>query len=365
MRIAVFCPNLVGDAVMATPTFRALRRGFPDARLIGLIKPQIAATIAGNPWFDEILPFAPKARSHEHRSAAVIRRLRGERIDLAVLLPNSFRSAAMAWLGGARRIVGYARGGRSLLLTDRLVPSRNDRGEFTPVPIVEYYLALARHLGCPVDSLRCELATTPEDEAAADESFRRLGIGANDSLVCLNQGGAFGPAKSWPDEYFAELARRLAEEDGRTCLVVCGPSELDSARRIAALADHPRVVSLADQPLSIGLTKSCVRRAGLLITTDSGPRHFAAAFGVPVVSLFGPTHIAWTRTHHTQAIHLAKPVPCGPCQKPVCLPGHHRCMRDLSPGEVLSAARRLLGPAQVPGGRTHRQRTTHPLWSLS
>ena len=363
MRIAVFCPNLVGDTVMATPTFRALRRGFPDAKLMGVIKPQIAATIAGNPWFDEILPFAPRSRSRQHRAWAVIRRLRRERIDLAILLPNSFRSAAMAWLGGARRIVGYARGGRSLLLTDRLVPPQDDRGRFVPVPIVGYYLALARHVGCQVDSLRYELATTTEDEAAADSAFHDLGISAEDRLICLNQGGAFGPAKRWPDEFFAELARRLAEEDGRTCLVVCGPSEIESARRIVELAAHPRVLSLAHQPLSIGLTKACVRRSALLITTDSGPRHFAAAFGVPVVSLFGPTHIAWTRTYHPRAIHLAKPVPCGPCQQPTCLPGHHRCMRELSPGEVLAAARQLLGHAQ--GGRATPHRATRPVVSDS
>ena len=67
------------------------------------------------------------------------------------------------------------------------------------------------------------------------------------------------------------------------------------------------MVSLADQPLGLGLSKACVRRSALLITTDSGPRHFAAAFGIPVITLFGPTHIAWTRTYHPQAMHLLPP----------------------------------------------------------
>ena len=86
-----------------------------------------------------------------------------------------------------------------------------------------------------------------------------------------------------------------------------------------------------------------MERSALLVTTDSGPRHFAAAFGVPVVSLFGPTHIAWTRTHHPSAIHLQQPVPCGPCQRPVCPEGHHRCMTELTPSAVFAAASRLLG----------------------
>ena len=161
-------------------------------------------------------------------------------------------------------------------------------------------------------------------------------------IVCLNTGGAFGPAKSWPTGHFAMLARRLVEDADACVLVVCGPGERDSARDIVSKANHARVVSLADEPMSLGLTKACVKRSDLMITTDSGPRHFAAAFGVPVVSLFGPTHIAWTRTYHPLAIHLRQPVPCGPCQQGSCPLGHHKCMVDLSPDAVFQAARKLL-----------------------
>jgi heptosyltransferase-2 len=179
------------------------------------------------------------------------------------------------------------------------------------------------------------------DEQAADRAWSELGL-SGAPVVCLNTGGAFGPAKSWPSEYFGILARRLVDEKGVAVLVVCGPSERDAARTIVARADHPRVVSLAGQPMSIGLSKACVRRSQLLITTDSGPRHFAAAFDVPVLTLFGPTHIAWTRTYSPHAAHLFHPVPCGPCQRPECPLGHHRCMRDLTPETVFNAAQRFL-----------------------
>jgi heptosyltransferase-2 len=102
------------------------------------------------------------------------------------------------------------------------------------------------------------------------------------------------------------------------------------------------VVSLAEQPMSIGLSKACVRRARLMVTTDSGPRHFAAAFGVPVVSLFGPTHIEWSENYFDRAVHLQHKLPCGPCQRRVCPLGTHQCMRDLGPDEVWAAVRRLL-----------------------
>ena len=113
------------------------------------------------------------------------------------------------------------------------------------------------------------------------------------------------------------------------------------ARAITRLAARQSVSSLAGVPLSLGLTKACVRRCNLLVTTDSGPRHFAAAFDRPVITLFGPTHIAWTETYHPKAVHLQKQVPCGPCQLRVC-PLDHRCMNLLTPAEVLTAALEML-----------------------
>lgn len=350
MKLVVFCPNLIGDTVMATPAIRSLRRGFAGATIVGVIKPHVAPVLDGLDLFDRLIPCDPRSRDRGARTLAAIRSLRAEQPDLAVLFPNSFRSALMAWLSGARRRVGYARGGRDVLLTDRLFEPRTEKGRRVPNPIVEYYLELPRLLGCPTGSLRTELATTDNDEAAADRAWAELGLPDEEPVVCLNTGGAFGPAKNWPVEHFAALARRLAEEQDTAVLVICGPSERANARAIADQAGHPRVVSLADQPLSIGLSKACVRRASLLITTDSGPRHFAAPFRVPVLTLFGPTFIAWTRMHDPLAQHLFQPVPCGPCQQPVCPLGHHRCMRELTPEAVYQAALRMLRRAAVRSG---------------
>jgi heptosyltransferase-2 len=244
----------------------------------------------------------------------------------------------MAWTARIPRRIGYVRYGRGLLLTDGLRPPRDDAGKLLPTPIVEYYLALARVLGCPGGSLQLELGTTPLDEAAADRAWAELGLRGDHPVVCLNTGGAFGPAKNWPAASFGTLSRRLADDAGAKVVVICGPAERETAREIVKLAEHPSVVSLADQPLGLGLSKACVRRAALLITTDSGPRHFAAAFRTPVITLFGPTHIAWTRTYHPHALHMSHPVPCGPCQRPICPEGHHRCMRELSPESVIQAA---------------------------
>ena len=125
-------------------------------------------------------------------------------------------------------------------------------------------------------------------------------------------------------------------------LIVCGPSEREDARWIAAEARHPSVFSLADVPLSIGLTKAAIRSAELLVTTDSGPRHFAAPFGTPVITLFGPTHIAWSETFSDRAEHLQLKLDCGPCQKRECPLKHHRCMAELSVDTVFAAVERQL-----------------------
>ncbi len=339
--IAVFLPNWVGDAVMATPALRAIRAHFPKARLVGVLDPYVAGVFEGTSRLDEVV-FHSRKGPMNARWLSVISRLRRMRIDLAVLFTNSFRSAFVAWLGRCRRRVGYARDGRSWLLTDRLIPLRDKSGNFQPSPVIDAYNLLAEHIGCPSPGHRMELATLPDDERAADAVWSAAGWIADEEVVCLNVGAAFGSSKHWPERYFARLACSLVDQRGSKVLILCGPGERESAQRIVAMAGRDSVHALASQPLSLGLTKACIRRATLLVTTDSGPRHFAAAFDRPVVTLFGPTHIAWTETYHPKAVHLQRKVDCGPCQRRVC-PLDHRCMEQLTPDAVFVAVEELLG----------------------
>lgn len=340
MKIAVFVPNWIGDVVMATPALRAIREKFSGAEIVAVLRPYVADALAGLNLVDRLIVHEPKSKvAGAQRGFRFIRTLRNERFDLAVLLPNSFHAAALAFLSGARRRVGFDRDGRGWLLTDRL-PSRPKN---VPHPVMDEYLRIAAYLGCAKLERTTELACLPEDERRLeafwdqhDSRLRKAGV------VTLNSGGAFGAAKHWPAESFAHLAKTIAEKLGHTVLVLCGPAEREQARLIAALAQHDRVLSLADAPLSIGLTKAAVKSSVLLVTTDSGPRHFAAPFNVPVVTLFGPTHIAWSETFYSKSTHLQIPVDCGPCQQRICPEGHHRCMKDLRPESVFEAATRLL-----------------------
>jgi heptosyltransferase-2 len=340
MKLAVFLPGWIGDAVMATPALRALREHFAGARIVGVLKPYVAGVLEGAPWLDELV-FLDSRGPWSGRWPAAARALRREPVDLALLFPNSFRSALVAWLGGCRERVGFVRYGRGPLLTYRLAPVCDQRGRLMPSPVVDAYNRLASAAGCPRPSYRLELFTTPRDEAAADAVWQQARLGDYPEVVCLNPGAAFGSAKYWPAESFARLARDMAVRRGSGVLVLCGPGEREVARRIVELAGHAAVNSLGDHPLSIGLSKACVRRCDLLVTTDSGPRHFGIAFDRPVLTLFGPTYIAWTETYHARSRHLQKAVPCGPCQLRVC-PLDHRCMKELTPDEVFAEAAELL-----------------------
>lgn len=339
MKIGVFLPNWVGDAVMATPTLRAVRQRYPQAEIVAVVRPYVAEVLNGLHFVNRLLLHDPHSNVPERRGLSFVQRLRRERFDLVLLLPNSLRSGWLGRLSGARRRVGLNRDGRGWLLTDP-VPGHPKR---EPHPVIDAYLRLARHLGCRNLSRRMHLATTEKDERQLDRFWKSQPEDLrNRGVVCLNPGGAYGSAKHWPVESFAALARKIAIEVGHAVLVLCGPAEKEQAREIVRQARHPHVLTFASMPLSLGLTKAAVKHAELLVTTDSGPRHFAAAFEVPVVTLFGPTHIAWSETFAPRALHLQRDVPCGPCQKRECPLGHHRCMRELSVEQVYGAAVRML-----------------------
>ena len=339
MKIALFLPNWIGDAVMATPALRAVRIEYPSAEIVAVVRPYLADVLAGLDLIDRVLLHDPRGNNRDLRGWQFIRRLRNEQFDVALLLPNSLRSGWNAWLSGAKRRIGFARNGRSWMLTDAL-PTRSRK---TPHPALDEYLRLAEHLGCQELSQQMELATQPEDErrleefwSGHDSQLRQTGF------ACLNPGGAFGASKHWPTESFGQLAARIASELKKTVLVLCGPAECDEAREIVRHAKHPQVLSMADVEPSIGLTKAAVKHCDLLVTTDSGPRHFAPPFNVPVVTLFGPTHIEWSETHYSHALHVQHQVDCGPCQQRICPLQHHRCMRDLSAETVFGAVVKLM-----------------------
>ena len=340
MRLALFLPNWIGDVVMATPALRALRKMLGDeGELIGVMRPYVAEVLAGTDWLDEQILYKPDVKRGELSGRTAVARLRAAKPDVAVLLTNSLRTGWMAWRSGARQRIGTARNLRRLLMTKRVSVDH--------APTLDAYLRVAYAAGCGIEAPQLELATTAEDEAAADSVWRVLDLPVNNRVVVFNSGGAFGAAKHWPAEHFAAVAQRLAQEQNLHVLVNCGPQERDIARTIVRLAHDRRVVSLADFDTPLGLTKACIRRARLLLTTDSGPRFFGLAFGRPVVSLFGPTSPDLTQTHDPNETTLTLNLDCQPCMKRACPLGHHACMRDLTVDHVYGTVADILRRTQT------------------
>jgi heptosyltransferase-2 len=338
VRLGIFLPNWLGDVVMATPAIRALRAlAGATGRLVGIMRPYVSEILSGTNWLDETILYEKQSGRFPFASRDVYQQLREAEFDQVVLLTNSLRTAWMAFRSGARERIGYAGDMRSWLLTKRLPRPRS------PLATIDGYLQLASAAGAEIGSRRLELKTTAADERAADTAWESLSLPPGERVVLLNSGGAYGAAKRWPAEHSAKLARRIVADGHSWVLVNCGPAERMIAKEIETLAGDPRVVSLARfGELPIGLTKACIRRSRIVVSTDSGPRHIAIAFGRPVVTLFGPTDPTATATHFSGETSLSLGLDCQPCMARVCPLGHHRCMRDLTVERVYAAVRKAL-----------------------
>src|SRR5687767_10865101 len=229
-RILVVQPTWVGDAVMATPTLRSLRERYPAAEISYLMKRYVKPLYGGMPWADRLITYrtgktAAKAGKGQFFDLAA--RLRAAKFDMAVLLPNSFKSALICRMAKIKQVVGYDRDGRGFLLSDRLLAPK-ENGKFVPSPIIRYYLGLANYLGAGARDLKMELFVTPAERRDAEQVLVRSGLAADverpgsrgrPPMVLLNPGANYGAAKLWKAEYFAELADRFMDELNATVLI--------------------------------------------------------------------------------------------------------------------------------------------------
>ncbi len=333
-RIGIFLPNWLGDVVMATPTLRAIRRRFGAAtHVVGVMRPYLNELLAAPDALDEQWYFDPHQKSHETGHRAILGKIKAAKFDMMILMPNSPQSALLAWLGNATERIGYARNYRGPMLTGKVYRPRID-GRRIDLPMVDYYLRLAETVGCSDESRRLELAVTEADEQAADRVWANLGIRTDGRVIALNSSGAYGAAKLWPSEHFAELARHVTDHLDHDVLVICGPSEREIAQDIVQRADRDRVFSLSRERLGLTTSKGCLARCRMAVSTDSGPRHVAAALGKPVLTLLGPTSPIWIDNPTIEGAYLQSNVDCLGCAKRTCPFGHHRCMQELLPAAV-------------------------------
>ena len=331
---------------MATPVLRAIRRSFPEAKITHIGRPVALEVLCGSNLSDEQIEDYSGRRPKLLNLIRQARRIGRLRFDLAILLANSFRSALLCRLARIKRIAGYDRDGRGWLLSDRLAPPRDDRGNYKPLPMVDYYNALASTLGIHVNSPEISLSVTDSGEESAKSLLDSAGVDRSRPIVMLNPGASFGPSKIWPIEAYAAVADTLIERRGAQIIINAAPDERQIALELAGAMGNPPAINLAEHQNSISLLKSLLSLTSLLITNDTGARHIGAAMGASVVTIFGSTDPIWSRIDYPHERIVRIDVTCSPCQKKRCPlphgPEYHQCMVGITPEMVLAASEELL-----------------------
>jgi heptosyltransferase-2 len=338
-RVCIRAPNWVGDVVMATPAFRAIRQHLPGAQITLVIRERVAPVVRGVPWFDQTVLYGAAGSRVAGAFLRTAGALRRQGHELGFVLPNSFSSALMFRLGRVARRVGYARDIRSFLLTDAL-PRPSENGRFRPTYMVDYYLGLCEAVGVRPAGRATELTFTGEEMEGAKQLLRAQDVAADEKLFLMHPGAGFGPSKRWPSERFSRLAELLQGQYGARVALIGGPAERETSAAIRQ-GSRARIADLSAAGLDLHALKCVVALSSLLVTTDSGPRHYGVALGVPTVCLMGPTDPRYSTSGRPHDHVVRLDVDCGPCQRKSCRRGH-RCMVDITAGMAFEACRSAL-----------------------
>ncbi|HSE37821.1 MAG TPA: lipopolysaccharide heptosyltransferase II [Blastocatellia bacterium] len=346
--VLIRAPNWVGDAVMAIPALRELRRIFIGSHVTIAARSWVQGLFDGEGLGDNLISL-DHARGRFSSSANFLneaRRFRRERFDFAILLTNSFATALAARAGGTKQIAGYPTDARRLLL-DHVIPFEPDHKSLHQV---RYYLNIAAQIEASIygksnidmQGSEPRLEVSKEQRQHARSLLGRFNIGAvagQGALLVINPGATNSSAKRWPAERFAKTADRLNEVQGFQTIIVGTAGDKSVAEAVARHMRSP-VAVIAGQT-SIAELKGVLAWARLVISNDTGTSHVSAALGVPTVVVFGPTEHVSTRPLSRRAAVVRHDVECSPCMLREC-PIDHRCMTRVEVDDVYAAAQTLL-----------------------
>lgn len=350
MTILLIRLRLIGDVVFTTPIIGALRRRYPDARLLYLVEQSAAPVVATNPDLSSVIVVRHSRGIARVKDDAVLAwRLRRERVDIAIDLHGGPRSAWLTWATRAPVRVGYDVPGRAWMYTDTVHRPRTYQPRHAVVNQWDLLAAVDPILPAAPDRTR-DRTRMPIPSASPLPAFADRSLDGSGRLAILHvsAGNVF---RRWPESSFADVAASLAGAPHRcTVLVTAGPSDRPAATRVlaearrAAGADAGRIVDA--EHLSLAELRAVCDRAALFIGGDSGPLHIASTSDVPIVALYGPTlperSEPWRPSSIPTANVDAGALPCRPCDQRVCAPGDFRCLTRISPAMVIERAADLL-----------------------
>jgi heptosyltransferase-2 len=341
-------PNWVGDAVMAEPALRELRRIFSETHITFVARPWVAGLFEGEGLADDLIALGDARGLIQTTSnfLSSARRLRRERFELAVLLQNAFGAALLARAAGVTKIAGYPTDGRRMLL-DYIIPLEPNHKALHQV---RYYLNIAARLEekaygesrVVIETAQPLLRVTEEAKERAERMLKEQGM-MTSRIVAINPGATNSRAKQWLAERFAETADRLTERDGFQTIIVGAAGDIEAANEVAERM-RSRPVVLAGRT-SIAELKAVLACASLVVSNDTGAAHVSAALGIPTVVVFGPTEHVSTRPLSDRVAVVRHDVECSPCMLRDC-PIDHRCMTRVEVNDVYLAAQNLLAGAR-------------------
>ncbi|MGA9771147.1 MAG: lipopolysaccharide heptosyltransferase II [Blastocatellia bacterium] len=345
MKVMIRVPNWVGDAVMAVPALRELRRIFAGSHITLVARPWVAGLFDGEALADDLISVREVgniAQKAKHFMSDT-RRLRRERFDLAILFPNSFGAALMARLGRSRKVAGYARDGRRALLDYAIAFEKN----FKALHQVRYYLNIAAGIertltgasSVEMETAQPVLRVAQEQKEKLRQMLEESGIERSARIVAINPGATNSRAKQWLAPRFAQTADQLSERDGFQAIIIGAAGDRETANEVAQHM-RTRAVVLAGRT-SITELKAALACSSLVLSNDTGTAHVSAALRVPTVVVFGPTEHISTRPLSSVAVVVRHPVECSPCMLREC-PIDHRCMTGVKVSDVYLAAQELL-----------------------
>jgi len=330
-KIIVFGPNWVGDAVMATPMVSCLRDSFPAAHITLVTKAYLYDIWKMNPGLDETICFdlPPTPLAPEYSS--MVRWLKAEKFEAAIILPHYLRHALLAFLAGIPLRIGYSVRNRRALLSNPLAYSDELRKKHMVVNYCDFLEPLGVHANLKGLLFKIE----PYAGKRAEEIISSYSMIEKPRFIGLAPCARYGPAKRWPIAYYAKLAKMIRARFGVKIIVFTSLQDQEETSLLKELIADDGIFFEDHQPL--GVVAALISRCKLLVGNDSGLLHIAAAVGTKTVGIFGSTSPVWTRPYGEGHIVLKKDLSCGPCFKQKCDNATYLCLNSISVEEVMAA----------------------------
>lgn len=326
-RILVIKLRAIGDVLLSTIVTKNLRLAFPQAHIDFLTEPPSVDVLKGNPHINGTMVF----KKSETGSIELITRVRRAKYDMIIDLFGNPRTALATCLSGARYRVGYRFRGRTYAYNIVAEPRGGE------VHNTQFNLDALNAIGIPIQDRSIYFQFDNEEAAYVARFLASAGL--NDKfLVCLNTGGGWY-TKRWRLEQFAALGDRLVAQYGVHVVLSWGRGQLEEVEKLRSLMKQPAFIPPETTLPQLG---ALLKRCSLVVTNDSGPMHIAAALGVPVVGIYGPTNPVLQGPYGTQHVVVRnEKLDCLGCNLTKC-PIGNPCMVDLSVNDVLRGVEEVI-----------------------